>query len=172
MKRHRASTSLRLPILPLLLASLLLLVHPIHAGFFRGAPPPSPEQCTNIEVIYIEDAVNALAKCVETSPENIKYALNKQADSGHDKVLGGLELKKLNECLEKVKKDEGEKDMDETCVKYVKKFQETAAESDGKEPAGKVAKKFMDDSEKFCKCMATIDPSEIFCYGMGVVREG
>lgn len=209
MKRPRASTSsFRLPIPHLLLASLLLLLaalpHPTHAGFFRGAPPASPEQCTNIEVIYIEDAVNALAKCVETSAEGIKYALNKQADSGHDKVLGGLELKKLNECLEKVKKakgDKGDKDgkdekkgygekdkaekedgygekkdkdkdyeMDDECVKYVKKFQETAATSDGKEAAGKVAKKFMYDSEKFCKCMATIDPSEIFCYGMGVVR--
>ena len=28
----------------------------------------------------------------------------------------------------------------------------------------------MYDKERFCKCMATIDPSEIFCYGMGVVR--
>ena len=205
MKRRRASTTLRLPVLPLaLLASLLLLLlpQPTHAGLFRGAPQLGPEQCTNIEVIYIEDAVNALAKCVETSPEGIKYALNKQTETGHDKVLGKLELKKLNECLEKVKKkeekekddkeekgkkgegykamedvkddDEGEKgekkEMDEECVKYVKKFQEVGNTSDGKEPAGKVAKKLMYDSEKFCKCMATIDPSEIFCYGMGVVR--
>ena len=208
MKRRRASTTLHLPVLPLaLLASflLLLLPKPTHAGLFRGSPQLGPEQCTNIEVIYIEDAVNALAKCVETSPEGIKYALNKQTETGHDKVLGKLELKKLNECLEKVKKkdkDEGEKDgekgkkegegykamedvkeekdeggekdkdkeMDEECVKYVKKFQEVGNTSDGKEPAGKVAKKLMYDSEKFCKCMATIDPSEIFCYGMGVVR--
>jgi hypothetical protein len=131
--------------------------------------------------------------------------LNKQTESGHDKVLGSLELKKLNECLEKVKKAAGEgeedteygedewgykamegvkeykdkyegydekkgKEMDEECVKYVKKFQEIGNTSDGKEAAGKVAKKLMYDTDKFCYCMATIDPSDIFCYGMGVVR--
>ena len=26
------------------------------------------------------------------------------------------------------------------------------------------------DEEDFCKCMVTIDPSEIFCYGIIVVR--
>eukprot|EP00624_Nannochloropsis_granulata_P006201 evm.model.NODE_4518_length_20302_cov_39.696136.1 len=175
MKRRRASSTspFHLPILPAtLFASLLflLLPKPIHAGFFRGAPPPGPDQCTYVEEIYIEDAVNALAKCVETSPDGIKYALNKEDELGQGYVLGGLELKKLNQCLEKVKKDKGEKEMDEECVKYLKKFQETGNSSDGKEPAGKVAKKLMYDYDKFCYCMATIDPSEIFCYGMGVVR--
>jgi len=182
MKRRRASTtsSFHLPILPAtLFASLLFLLFPkpTHAGYFRGAPPPEPGQCTYVEGIYIEDAVNALAKCVETSPDGIKYSLNKEDDLGHGDVLGGLELKNLNKCLEKVKEDKGEKEMDEECVKYVKKFQETGNNSDGKEPAGKVAKKLMYDYDNFCYCMATIDPSEIFCYGMGVVcvqggREG
>ncbi|EWM24458.1 hypothetical protein Naga_100512g3 [Nannochloropsis gaditana] len=167
MKRRRASTFL-LALPRALFLSLLSLPYSAHAGFFRHDPPPAPGECTYVENIYIEDAVNALAKCVEVSPDGIRNALQKQTDKDGEYILGELYLKNLNECLEKVKKDGGSYNLDDKCNKYVEDFQATGDSSNGKEAGGIVAKKMMYNTDKFCYCMATIDPSEIFCYGLGV----